>query len=230
MKITYWSDFACPYCYIGNTRLKRAIEDLGLNADIDIRAFELDTNSPKDVQSTTVERFAVKYGLSLEDSEKQVNQISKLGIDEGIDFKYESTLYTNTHDAHRLMKLAQSKNDSQLVQKLAELLFDAYFTKNLKLADREVLLKMALNAGLEKNEIENVLNSNLYHTEVMEDEDIAISAGIHAVPFYLIDGKYSIPGALSYEDFKNVLFQITTENEFDDDKDVDSCADGVCSI
>nr|WP_295161898.1 DsbA family protein [uncultured Methanobrevibacter sp.] len=25
MKITYWSDFACPYCYIGNTRLKRAL-------------------------------------------------------------------------------------------------------------------------------------------------------------------------------------------------------------
>lgn len=27
MKITYWSDFACPYCYIGNTRLKKAVKD-----------------------------------------------------------------------------------------------------------------------------------------------------------------------------------------------------------
>ena len=40
MKITYWSDFACPYCYIGNIRLKRAIEELEINGDIefDIRA------------------------------------------------------------------------------------------------------------------------------------------------------------------------------------------------
>ena len=28
MKISYWSDFACPYCYIGNERLKKAIKDL----------------------------------------------------------------------------------------------------------------------------------------------------------------------------------------------------------
>lgn len=72
MKITYWSDFACPYCYIGNTRLKRAIKDLDLDVEFDIRAFELDQNAPKDVESTTVERFAIKYGLSREDAEKQV--------------------------------------------------------------------------------------------------------------------------------------------------------------
>jgi len=63
MKITYWSDFACPYCYIGNIRLKRAIEELEINGDIefDIRAFELDQNAPKSVESSTVERFALKY-------------------------------------------------------------------------------------------------------------------------------------------------------------------------
>ena len=119
MKITYWSDFACPYCYIGNTRLKRAIKDLDLDVDFDIRAFELDQNAPKDVESTTVERFSMKYGLSLEDAEKQVNQISQLGINEGINFKYDTTLYTNTRDAHRLMKLAQSKNNPRIVEKLA---------------------------------------------------------------------------------------------------------------
>ena len=132
MKITYWSDFACPYCYIGNTRLKRAIKNLNLEVEFDIRAFELDQNAPKNVQSTTVERFAQKYGLSIEDAKKQVSQISSLGIEEGIDFKYESTLYTNTRDAHRLMKLAGDKYDSNVVERLSNLLFDAYFSKNLK--------------------------------------------------------------------------------------------------
>ena len=230
MKITYWSDFACPYCYIGNTRLKRAVEDLNLDVDFDIRAFELDQNAPKDVKSTTVDRFALKYGLSKEDAEKQVSQISKLGIDEGIDFRYETTLYTNTRDAHRLMKLAQSKNDEKLVEKLANLLFDAYFTQNLKLADKNILLEIGLKAGLEENEINDVLNSNLYNSQVEEDEDIALSGGIHAVPFYLFDNKYSIPGALSYDDFKSVLTQIIAESEVDDDKDTDSCENGVCKI
>lgn len=229
MKITYWSDFACPYCFIGNSRLKRAINDLNLDVEFDIRAFELDQNAPKDVQSTTVERFAIKYGLSHEDAEKQVAQISKLGIDEGIDFKYESTLYTNTRDAHRLMKLAQNKYP-EIVEKLSTSFFEAYFVENLKLADKEVLFKIALDAGLNENEISDVLNSNSYNSQVEEDEDIALSGGIHAVPFYLLDNKYSIPGALSYSDFKSVLSQIIAENEVDEDKDASNCADGVCKI
>ena len=229
MKITYWSDFACPYCYIGNTRLKRAIDDLGLDVEFDIRAFELDQNAPTDVQSTTVERFALKYGLSIEDAEKQVSQISNLGIEEGIDFKYESTLYTNTRDAHRLMKLAQDRHP-EAVERLATLLFDAYFVENLKLADRKVLLDIGLEVGLDESEINEVLESDLYDSQVQRDEDIAINGGIHAVPFYLFDNKYSIPGALSYEDFKSVLSQIMAESEVDDDKDADNCADGVCKI
>lgn len=229
MRITYWSDFACPYCYIGNTRLKKAIEDLNLDVEFDIRAFELDQNAPHDVESTTVERFAVKYGLTMKNAEKQVNQISQLGIDEGIDFKYETTLYTNTRDAHRLMKLAQSRHP-EIVGDLATMLFDAYFVENLKLADYEVLFEVGLKAGLKEDEIEEVLKSSLYNSKVQEDEDIALSGGIHAVPFYLFDGKYSIPGALSYEDFKSVLSQIVAESEVDDDKDAYNCADGVCKI
>lgn len=232
MKITYWSDFACPYCYIGNTRLKKAIDELGINEEIifDIRAFELDQNAPKEVESTTVERFAVKYGLSMEDAQKQVDQISSLGIAEGIDFRYATTLYTNTRDAHRLMKLAQSKGDFETVEKLADLLFDAYFTKNLKLADKDVLSDAALKAGLDENEISDVLNSVLYDSEVEEDEYVALNGGIHAVPFYLFDNKYSIPGALSYDDFKTVLSQIIAESEVEENNEADNCADGVCKI
>ena len=228
MKITYWSDFACPYCYIGNTRLKRAIKDLDLDVEFDIRAFELDQNAPKDVQSTTVERFAIKYGLSKEDAAKQVAQISNLGIEEGIDFRYETTLYTNTRDAHRLMKLAQEKYPDS-VEGLATLLFDGYFVENEKLADHDVLMRIALEVGLDEDDITEVLNSNLYNADVEKDEGIALSGGIHAVPFYLFDGKYSVPGALSYNDFKSVLTQIIAENEVED-KEADNCADGVCKI
>lgn len=232
MKISYWSDFACPYCYIGNERLKKAIKDLGIENDVefDIYAFELDQNAPKDVTSTTVERFARKYGLSNEDAEKEVDNISKLGIEDGIDFKYATTLYTNTRDAHRLMKFAQTKNDSKLIDKLSSALFDAYFTKNLKLADKNVLTDIACSIGLEKNEVEYVLNSNMYNDDVVKDEEIALNGGIRAVPFYLFDGKYSIPGALSYNDFKSVLNQIISENEVEDDKQTSSCEDGICRI
>lgn len=232
MKITYWSDFACPYCYIGNTRLKNAIEELGISDDVefDIHSFELDPNAPRDVTSKTVERFATKYGLTLEESQKEVDNISQLGIDEGIDFKYSSTLYTNTRDAHRLMKYVQTKNNPEQLHRLSELLFDAYFTKNFKLTDKKVLMDICLELGLDESEVEEVIDSSLYDSEVEKDEEIAYSNGIRGVPFYLIDGKYSVPGALGYEDFKRLLIQVIDENNVEEKNSGAVCKDGICKL
>ncbi|MDE5837887.1 MAG: DsbA family protein, partial [Paramuribaculum sp.] len=117
MTLTIWSDFACPYCYIGETRLERAIEELGLKNDvqIDYRAFELDPTASKEVVSSTPERFAMKYRLTLEGAKEQIEQISNLGKELGIDFRYATTQYSNTRDAHRLMKLAEAKYDCATV-------------------------------------------------------------------------------------------------------------------
>ena len=161
---------------------------------------------------------------------KKLITFQKLGIGEGIDFKYSKILYTNTRDAHRLMKLAQDKYDSDVADRLSDLLFDAYFSKNLKLADSKVLMDISKKAGLDELDTENVLSSSLYDDEVQKDEEIALANGIHGVPFYLLDGKYSVPGALSYDDFKTVLNQIITENRMDDDKDANACRDGVCRL
>jgi hypothetical protein len=88
----------------------------------------------------------------------------------------------------------------------------------------------SLNAGLDETDVKDVLDSDLYNIDVENDEDTALSVGIHAVPFYLFDNKYSVPGALSYDDFKKVLSQIAAENEVGQDKDASSCSDGVCKI
>jgi len=232
MKIKYWSDFACPYCYIGNTRLKKAIKDLNLEDEIEIEvhAFELDPNAPYDVKSTTVERFATKYGLSVSQAEQEVNNISQLGIEECIDFKYVTTLYTNSRDAHRLMKYVQSLDNPELVEKLSKLLFDAYFTKNLKLADKKTLYSVAEEAGLDKKEVMEVLDSDLFNKEVQEDEQEALTKGIHAVPFYIIDNEYSIPGALSYNDFKNILSQVSQQDNVTQEDKTQNCSNGTCRI
>ena len=115
--LTIWSDFACPYCYIGETRLQNAIDELGLKDDVqvDFRAFELDPTASKEVVSSTPERFAKKYRLSLEGAKEQIEQISQLGRELGIDFNYATTQYSNTRDAHRLMKLAEDKYDRATV-------------------------------------------------------------------------------------------------------------------
>lgn len=207
MTLTIWSDFACPYCYIGETRLERAIEEMGLKDDIqiDYRSFELDPTASKEVVSSTPERFAMKYRLSLEGAKEQIQQISDLGKELGIDFRYATTQYSNTRDAHRLMKLAEAKYDRVTVAKLNEALFKAYFVENLVLADHKVLLDKAVGVGMNEQEVKEVLESEKYDDEVRFDEREAGMRGVRGVPYIVFSGEFSVPGAMSIEGFKSAL-------------------------
>ena len=207
--LTIWSDFACPYCYIGETRLEKAIEKLGVKDEvvIDYRAFELDPEASKEVVSGTPERFAKKYRLSLEGAKEQIEQISSLGRELGIDFNYATTQYTNTRDAHRLMKLAEAKYDRATVARLNELLFKAYFVENLVLADHKVLLDKALEAGMKEDEVKAVLESDKYDDEVRFDEREAYMRGVHGVPYIVFNGEFAVPGALTMDGFESALLR-----------------------
>ena len=220
INLTIWSDFACPYCYIGETRLQRAIEELGLKDDVkvDFRAFELDPTAPKEVTTTTPERFAMKYRLSLEGAKQQIQQISDLGKELGIDFRYATTQYSNTRDAHRLMKLAEDKYDSATVGRLNEALFAAYFTENLVLADHKVLLEKAVSVGMDEKEVKDMLELDRYDDEVRFDEREAGMRGVRGVPYIVFNGTFAVPGAMSIDAFKSAL-QRELKKQEEDNKD-----------
>lgn len=207
MTITIWSDFACPYCYIGEARLEKAIKEMGMtdNVTIDYRAFELDPTAPKEVTTTTPERFAMKYRLSVPEAKQQIEHISSLGREEGIDFRYATTRYSNTFDSHRLMKLAEAEYDRATVEKLNHLLFDAYFTKNLVLADHNVLLAVGKEAGMAEDKIKAVLESDKYADEVRFDEREAQMRGVRGVPYMVFNGEFAIPGAMTVDGLKSAL-------------------------
>lgn len=237
MTLTIWSDFACPYCYIGETRLEQAIEQLGLKDEvvIDYKAFELDPTAPKEVVSGTPERFAMKYRLSLEDAKKQIEEISSLGRELGIDFRYATTQYSNTRDAHRLMKLAEAKYDRATVARLNEALFKAYFVENLILADHQVLLDKAIGAGMKEDEVREVLESDKYNDDVRLDEREAAMRGVRGVPYIMFNGHFAVPGAMSVDGFKSALerelkLQAKAENDTPATERPHQCGPDGCQL
>ena len=203
MKVTYWSDYACPYCYIGETRLRNAIESLGFDGDVEVemKAFELNPDAPYEVTGPTLDRFAAKYGLTKEAAAERIEGISRMGRDEGIEFNYATTLNTNMLDAHRLTKLAHSLGNTRF----EELCYEAYFVKNEVMADRDVLRRLAAEAGLPQADVERVIGSDKYEAEVRADEREAYAMGVHAVPFFVVDGKYAISGCYPTDEMTRVL-------------------------
>ena len=209
--IMIWSDFACPYCYIGERRLKDALKELGWEDKFKISylAFELNPQASKTpTPGTTAEKLARKYGLSIGEAKEKIDSIDAQGRDLGIDFRYATAKPSNTFDAHRLMKLAEAKYDSQTIEKLNENLFSTYFTKNLVLADHAVLLEIALESGLNEEEVTKTLDSQEFAPAVRRDEEEAARLGVRGVPYIVFNNKYAVPGALSIDDFKRVLEEV----------------------
>ena len=231
MKITYWSDYACPYCWIGETRLKKAIAEIPelKDCEIEMKAFQLDPYAPEHAETDTQTRFARKYRISFEAAGEQIRTISEMGRAEGLDFNYAATLFTNTMDAHRLTKLAQTKNDPELSDKLSEKLFEAYFSQNKELADKNLLKQIAAECGLDPKETEDLLSSDQFRDEVLLDEREAQRYGITGVPFFII-GQYGISGAQSKEGMKAAIMKALEDEQETETVQGMSCGPEGCRI
>ena len=215
MKITYWSDYACPYCYIGETYMKKAIQNLGLQdqVEVEMKAFELDPEAAKEYVGPTVDRFAKKYGLSLAGAQARVDGISQMGRDAGLDFRYAETRYTNTFDAHRLTKLAQQSDDATLADRLSERLYKAYFSEGLELSDHAVLKRIAMEEGMDEGAVDALLSNDSFGMDVRLDEREAARYGVHGVPYFVIGNNLAVPGALPVSEMEKAIRQVVEQEK-----------------
>jgi predicted DsbA family dithiol-disulfide isomerase len=209
MKITYWSDYACPWCYIGVARLKKAIKEIGREdlVTLNMRAYQLDPLAPKKAAGYALSETAEKYGITLDMAKLKAAPMIERAKDMGLEFNYEIAKNTNTFDAHRLTKFAQSKRDYKKTERLTENLYRAFFAGGLELADKNVLLDAAVAAGFDKNEVQSVLESDEFTKQVEDDIKQAALFNVRGVPFF-IAGMYNIPGAIESEDWKKILVEV----------------------
>jgi len=206
VKIEVWSDFGCPFCYIGKRRLERALESFSHRDEIELvyRSFELDPGAPKDTESSIHELLAVKYGLSLEQAKESNRNVAQQAQTEGLTYNFDTIIPTNTFDAHRLAHYAGEQGKAK---EMTERLFQAYFTDSLHIGDRDTLVRLAEEVGLDGAAVREVLEQNTYADAVREDENEARRLGIRGVPFFVLRGKYAVSGAQPLEIFQGALLR-----------------------
>jgi predicted DsbA family dithiol-disulfide isomerase len=198
MQIDIWSDFACPWCALGLYRLEAALRQFAHADEVTVvhRAFELDPRAPARRTQTMTEMLATKYGMSPAQIHAGHERLTSLGEEVGMEFHFDRAQMGNTFDAHRL---ALATRGTAIENDLVKGIFGAYFTDGLLLSDHEVLARVAAEAGMDPGTVASVLSSEAYATDVRSDEATARELGITGVPHFLINGKWSIPGAQDVE-------------------------------
>jgi predicted DsbA family dithiol-disulfide isomerase len=122
-----------------------------------------------------------------------------VGETEGIHFAFDRTERTpNTLDAHRLIWLAEKHGVQDAV---VEALFLAFFTEGRDINNRQTLLDVAAEAGLDRHQAEGVLNSDEGMEAITEAHEQSRRFRVEGVPFFIINGKLTLSGAQPPEAF-----------------------------
>lgn len=210
LKIDFVSDVACPWCVVGLRSLQRALEQVGAEvvADIHFQPFELNPQMPPEGQDIA-EHIAQKYGSTPAQLAANQENIRSRGAELGFTFDMgkRSRIY-NTFDAHRLLHWAELEGKQAA---LKNALFAAYFTAGRNPSDREVLIDVATQAGLDATQAREILASGRYADEVREREQFYQSRGINAVPSVIINDKYLVQGGQPSEVFEQAIRRIAAE-------------------
>ena len=208
MRVEIWSDVVCPWCYVGTRRFEEAVERLAEDGgadDIEVvhRAFELDPTVPAEGMDLTG-YLARKFGGA--DRLHQVrDRLDHAGADVDIEFRWDGKRRVNTFDAHRLTAWALDVAGARTQHALHQLLFRAYFTDNLDVADHGVLARLAGEVGLDVDAAAEVLATGAFAETVRTEERRAGELDIHAVPTFVIEGRWAIPGAQDVDTFAELL-------------------------
>jgi predicted DsbA family dithiol-disulfide isomerase len=207
MKVEIWSDVVCPWCYVGKRRFEAALSGFPHAGDVQVhwRSFELDPRAPTRREGPYAERLAAKYGMSVAQAQASVDHMVEVGRGAGIEFNFAGAQPGNTFDAHRLLHLAY---DHGCQGALKDRLLAATFTEGAAIGDRRVLRQLAIDVGLDGDEVQGVLDTDRFAEEVRRDEHRAMALGINAVPFFLFDEKYGVAGAQSPTVFTQALEEV----------------------
>jgi predicted DsbA family dithiol-disulfide isomerase len=194
MRVEIWSDVVCPWCYIGKRNFEAALADFEHRDQVEVmwRSYELQPSAPAEREGDYATRLARKYGVGHGEAKAMLARMTSAAADAGLVFDFDRMRPGNTFDAHRLIHLGAARGVQDAVK---ERLLRATFTEGEPIGLHDSLMKLAVDAGLDETEVRDVLDGDAYAAEVRADEHDASELDITAVPFFVIDRKFGIPGA-----------------------------------
>jgi len=200
MKIKVFADTICGWCFIGQTKLNKALKSFPENKfNIEHIPFQLNPDMPKE----GIERnkyLEIKFG-GKENSQPMYDRMTKEAKKEGLNFNLDNIQKTpNTILSHLLINLAEQTN---VQNEIKEKIYQSYFIDGLDIGDKKILINIGKNFNIDKNVINNFFNLENIQ-KVNSYTSIAKEKEINGVPFFEI-GKNIIPGAQSSSSLENTI-------------------------
>ncbi len=205
LRIDVWADIICPWCYVGEARLRDAALSTGRSIELVVHAFELDPH--QDQPERVIDMLSRKYGASAEQAEAMDERVAGLARAEGLPY-VSDRVTANTFDAHRLIAAAA---EAGLGLAVREAIQRGHFSGEVDLSSHEHLIAAAVSAGLDRDLAARVLDGEDYAASVLADEAKARELGATGVPFTVVGGRLAIPGCVETEQYAQIIERVAAD-------------------
>ncbi len=197
LRITMFSDFICPFCYIGFEVMLRLKPEFDI--ELEWRGFQIHPEWPS-------EGIAVEKVRSLGDVEARKEawkRISSMAEAEGLPINAPATL-TNSRRALLGCELAREKGKAEEFERRV---YQAYFVEGANIGDARTLSACASDAGLDAAEFARALDDPRYDLRLKNNALAANQRGVTGVPTFFI-GEFALSGAQSTETTRMILNRV----------------------
>ncbi len=197
VKVLVFSDYICPFCYIGYHRIEKLKEQFDL--DVEWQPFELHPEIPK--RGLQIERmpFIRDY------LEMALMNVKRLAEEDGLELKF-SDKWPNSRLALYISEYARKKGK---FDEFHILVLDAFWKEGKDIGDLSLLLDLAVSIGLNKEEILDYIKTDEPANKLKEALEKLGGFGISGVPTFFI-GDRIVVGAQTYEVFEKVIKKAMT--------------------
>ena len=210
LRIDIVSDVMCPWCVIGYRQLTIALETTGVDHEIHWHPFELNPNMPAKGQDMR-EHLVEKYGTTPAQSDANRANMTARGEELGFEFAFDDGFRMhNTFHTHQLLHWADGRDRKH---DLKQALFTAHFTNGRDLSDDAVLVDIAAEIGLDRDEATAVLADQCFAADVRQEQKFWTQQGISGVPAIIFDRQHLVTGAQGIENYKSILNQLQQQND-----------------
>lgn len=202
LQVDIFADLVCPWSYLGKRRLEAALKAVKGPTILHWHPFQLNPAMP--ASGMDFDRYLeTKFG-SRESMEPVIQQLTRLGRAEGIEFRFDlMKRVPNSLNAHCLMALAEEQKCN--MSALAEDLYRAFFTEGRDIGQRSVLAAIASRHGIDEKLLATALDNGTIRKGVIAAETKARESGVQGVPAYLVNRRVFVVGAQTPENLIHVF-------------------------
>jgi predicted DsbA family dithiol-disulfide isomerase len=191
---TVFTDYICPFCYVGDVRLDRLREDYNLK--INWCFLEIHPETPVEGMSTDELGYADNRWQTMMDN------LTRLAAEEGITFQ-PHTFTTNSHKSLLLAEAAKAAGTG-VFYTLHRRLFEAFFSEGQNIGDERVLTGLARAAGMTDDQITAAWHDQKYEERLKLYLGAARELNVRATPTIFFGEKQRIDGALPLAVFRKL--------------------------